>query len=483
VSAGRFDDLDAPIRRWLEYEQTVNERLTNDAVHHPIDRRSNTVRAAYHPEQRRAWRQEVVWLPADQVRTYGRVTDHVRDAFGAESPDDRVPLLLHPQTPPAHRRLTVQYGKHDLAEVWATPTASYRSVLAWRTGKTPVLAKLSIGAIIGRTQRRLRENQVARAVLMSTIFDTIPSSHTARLRFDWFSEPAGMVETLSRHGWLLRRFPPTMTAGQDRVLVPMFSLISRRGGDPPLLVDSIRRSGQRPEAFVIDALITPYVEAVAYLLFVQGIQIEAHSQNTLVEIDDAADLTRRLAFRDLSDTSISIPLRLARRKPLPRPPPGWLPAGAPFPLASVVTDVACNFDRSTLFRAFDTVERYGLWGFLWSVNTSLQREFPDYRAQETETAYLTLWQQAAVRYLGVRPLFTTGPKGLATDESLAYFLRHVDWTGLGSVGGQSLPAAAEPLRIGGLQRRRAGPVYDRVECAWGDVFLIGGLPAFFRPAF
>lgn len=478
-----FDDLAAPTRRWLEYEQTVNERLINEAVLHPIDERSNTVRPAYRPERRNIWPQEVVWLPANQVRVYGRLPDGFFAAFGHPVPDGCTPLLVHPQAPPAHRQLAALHGQQPLPDVWATPTSSYRSLLAWRTNRTPIILKLSIGAIIAGAQRRLREIQIARAVLMSTIFETIPASHRATLGFDWFPDPSGVVETVSGHGWLLRQFPRSITGNDSSVLVPMFSLISKRGDDPPLVVDLIHRSGLAAEDFVIETLITPHVEAVAYLLFVQGIQVETHMQNVLVEVDDTAGLTKRIVFRDLSDASISVPLRVARRKPLPVPEPGYLPAGAPFPLASAATDYACNFDRATLLRACDTVERYGLWSFVWALNTSLTRYFPTYRSADIEATYLSLWQQTAQRYLGVFPMLIPESNGLATDEALAHFLRHVDWKSLGSVGGQSLPERVDVLRIGGPARRRRGPVYDRLECAWGDLFLQEGLPVFFRPAF
>ena len=373
------------------------------------------------------WPQEVVWLPPERARTYGDVTAGVRAAFGIDPPENRTPLFLHPQPPLAHHQLARIHGSSVLEDVRVTPTASYRSVVAWRRGRFPVMLKLSIGAIIGRLRRRLRENQIARGVLMSAVFDTIPPAHREQLGFDWFSEPAGVVETLSGHGWLLRLLPRALRGSDGQTLVPMFSLISARGDRPPLLVELIQRSGADAEAFVIDTILQPYVNAVAYLLFVQGIQVEAHSQNTLMEIDADEGLTRRLVFRDLSDTSISIPLRVARGKPLPRFEPGFLPSGAPFPLASVATDYACNFDRPILFRAFDTVERYGLSGFVWALNASLVRSFPAYDAARIDGAYLALWQNAAVRYLGVKPLFRDDPKGLATDEGLAFFLRRVDW--------------------------------------------------------
>ena len=157
-----LDELDASTRRWLDAEQTLNDRLISQ--HYlPIDDRSNTVRQAFRPEHRPVWPQAVVWLPRSSARVYGALEAGTRSAFDLDWPADRVPLLLHPQAPSAHRDLARRHGRDVLLDVRATPTASYRSVLAWRPGRPPVIFKLSIGAIIARRRRRLRERQVASA--------------------------------------------------------------------------------------------------------------------------------------------------------------------------------------------------------------------------------------------------------------------------------------------------------------------------------
>lgn len=472
------DGLDAATRRWLFYEQTINERLVNDATHVPIDRRSNTVRQRYWPEGQPVWPQDVVWLPRGQARVYGPLEAGFVEAFGQAPPAARVPLLLHPQRPASHARLARAHGCQALDEVLASPTASYRSVLAWRRGRAPVVLKLSIGAVIGRTRRALREEQIARAVVVSRLFDAIPRDDCARLGLDWCREPAGLAEIESGHGWLLRCLPPTSPA---RTLIPAFSLISRRGDAEPLLVDLIRRSGVRPESFVIDRLLSPYVEALAFLLLEEGLQAEGHSQNLLVEVDEQTGPTGRIVLRDLSDTTVSIPLRVAKRRPLPAFDTETFPAGAPFRLATIAADFRCNFDRAWVFRAYDTVERYGLWGFVWPINRSLSRFFDGYDAGRVERAYLTRWQRAVVRHLNVEPLFREHPVGLATDEAIGWYLRHADWRALGGTPRSSLPRAAEPVLVDVRLRRRRGHDYDRIETSWGDLFLVGGHPAFFAP--
>jgi hypothetical protein len=476
-----FAGLDQRMLRWLEYEQTVNERLLNPAIYMSI---ANRVQPHLRPESRGVWDQEVIWLPRDRVRCFGNVDGELRAAFSIEPSKNRTPLFLHPHPPAAHKRLRRRHGSEPVPGIAATPTSSYRSVVTWsRNGeRSPVLLKLSLGAIVGRIRRAFREDQIARAVVISALFDAIPVADRERLRLDWFSEPAGAAETHSEHGWLLRRLPRCFSQPGKTTAIPVCSLISRREDRPPLLVELIGQSRQTPEAFVVDRLLRPYVKVLAYLLFEQGLQCEAHSQNVLVEIGERDGFTGRLVLRDLSDTTVNIAFRIARGKTLPVFPRGFLPAGVPFPVVANASDFRNNFFRSVLLRGYDTVEHYGLWGFVWPINTSLKRFFKRYDSWLVETQYLELWQKAAIQYLNLRPLFRKRPKGIATDEAIACFLSEVDWRSLGASPAR-LHAAAEPLLVDGRMRRRGGKVYDRLECPWGDLFISNGLPGFFRPAF
>ena len=82
----------------------------------------------------------------------------------------------------------------------------------------------------------------------------------------------------------------------------------------------------------------------------------------------------------------------------------------------------------------------------------------------------------------VEPLFRKESIGLATDESIGWFLRHVDWRALGATPGASLPPGADAVLVDERLRRRRGTGYDRIEMPWGDLFLDGAHPAFFAPA-
>lgn len=477
----RFEGLDRSIQHWLHYEQLVNERLHNPTIYMSL---ANRIPEQLRPEAQPVWDQEMVWLPDSAVRRYGPVDAELDTAFGINSSTNKTPLFLHPRPPAAHIRLSRKHGRERLPGIVATPTSSYRSVITWnRNGhRSPVLLKLSLGAIVGRIRRAFREDQIARAVVISSLFDLIPRAARERLQFDWFAEPAGVTETHSEHGWLLRRLPRCLTKPGSTKTIPVCSLISRCGDRPPLLVEMIRRARQKPESFVIEHLLRPYVNVLAHLLFEEGLQFEGHSQNVLMEVGEDDRLTSRLVLRDLSDTTVNIAFRIAKGKTLPLFPRGFLPRGTPFPVTANAADFRNNFYRSVLFRGYDTVEHYGLWGFVWPINTSLARYFKRYDSARIERQYLELWQRAAIDLLQLRPLFREKPRGLATDEAVAAFLGEVDWRGRGAISAH-LHDAAEPLLIDGRKRRRSGKVYDRLECPWGDLFMFKGLPAFFRPAF
>ncbi len=482
-----FDTLRAPVRRWLEREQTVNERLGFDGPTERINLRFDTVAPRYRPERRPVWPQAVVWLPAGAVRTYGPLLAEVRAAFGRRLPPGRAPLFLHPQAPRAHRRARDRHGSERLADVQATPTASYRTVVAWRGRREPVLLKLSLGAKVSGVRRSLSEYYLVTGIVVSRLLDGIPRATRRRLGLDWFPEPAGLVEKESGTGWLLRRLPRMLTGPRARELVPVFSLIAPRGERPPLLVEAMRRSGLRPERFVVERLLRPYVRVLAHLLFEEGIQLQGHPQNVLVEVDGERGrgprLTGRIVLRDLTDSSVNVALRVAKGRPLPTFGDGFLPRDTPFPICRSLTDCRGHRGRGWPLPARDTVERHGLGAFVWSVNTVVARHVARYDAAAVERGYLALWQAHARAALAVEPRIYERPRGLATDEAIAHFLAHVDWTRLGGVGGATLPSAVEPLPIAGPTRRRRGPHYQRVTCAWGDLYIDDGCPAFLRPAF
>jgi hypothetical protein len=476
---------------WLSFEQTVNDRIVNAELHSPIEHAGNTVRPELRPEAQKRWPMAMVRVPRAAAREYGFPLHALGETLGLRLESDEAPLFVHPQSLRLYRAEIARVGLEDTA-IEVTPTASYRSLFARSADGRSAVLKVSLGATIGRVHRALREEQIARGLLVSQVLASIPESTRGALQLEWFPELAGVVDRKHRRGWLLRGLPKALAERSEGTLVPAFSLISRRtdargGVREPLLVELVRRASLRPELFVVQNVLGPYIRTLAYLLLCEGIEYEGHMQNVLFELDGSQALTGKVALRDLSDASLNLALRIARQKALPVLAAGFLPRDAPFSMVANAAGFHVNSRRAWLSRAHDTVDRYGLHSFVWALNRSLERFFPGYASRVVEHAYLELWQRAAVAYLGVRPERRTrepsaAGSGLFMDEAIAHFLRARDWASH-DLRASALPVGAQALMISGRAQRKRGPAYRALDTSFGQLFLDGTLPAFFRPAF
>jgi hypothetical protein len=481
-----FLGLPRGVRDWLAFEQTVNDRISNAERQARIDEPSTGVLPEFRPEHRPVWTQLAVVLPAAETRGYGFPGAVLEKRLGLENRAGKAHLFVHPQSHGLYRSEIARFGVASPAKLRVTPTASYRSLLAWRaTTEPPVVIKTSLDLVVGGLHRALQEHEIACALMVNRLLEEIPPAHKEQLRFDCFREEAGLVLAKKRHGWLLRTLPDSLCSRRRyTTLVPAFSLISTRGDRPPLLVELIKSSGRSAERFVAEQILLPYVNVLSHLLFAEGISLEAHTQNVLYEVSARSKrLTGAIVLRDLSDASVNIALRVARNKPLPAFARGYFPKGAPFSIVSATADHFAGGRRPRNWRARTTIERHGMLGFVWAVNHAVQECFPAYRKDLVNKLYLELWQKAAAGYLGVTPLFDAASGRIAVDEAIALYLRETDWAKHGPRPRARLPEAAEPLVTGKRTRRRAGPAYARIRTAWGDLYLDGSEPAFLMPAF
>jgi hypothetical protein len=431
-----------------------------------IDDRSNLIRDAWRPELRPVWKQEVVFVPEGDVRRYGST-----GVIGVPVPRGRAPMFLHVQ-PTAHQRRLIRTTGSEPTELFATPTSSYRTVLAWARDRSPMMLKLSLGAVVAKVRRALKEEELARALIVTRVLDTIPREYLREVGLAWCPERAGIVHRESGHGWMLREFPKLER--KSAWLVPAFSL-------GPWLEESIKSEGARPEDVVIDRLVRPYVAVVAHLLLEQGIEVEGHAQNVLFEVDRER-LTGKVVLRDLADASIAIGLRLAKQQPLPEWSRGFLPRDMPFSPISAALELVSGVHRRRSRGALRTVSGWGMRGFLFSINESMRRRFPHYDVERVEREYRELWQWVTARYLGVR-VAPFGPKlFLPMDEAILHHLLRTDWKRLGATTVRRAPENALPLHHPGARPRRER-VDLRLECEWGELYLAGGRPSYFRPAF
>ena len=148
------------------------------------------------------------------------------------------------------------------------------------------------------------------------MLSAIPEATRRRNGFDFFPETVACSH--GGIGYIVRTFPQSFDPYGGNTLAPLFALTSRGPrGEPPLLVELIRQSRRSPEAYLVSKVIEPYVRALAYLLFEEGLQVEGHTQNICYELDTEGSLTGKVVLRDLSGTTVNPALRLARGRRMP----------------------------------------------------------------------------------------------------------------------------------------------------------------------
>ncbi len=491
MSPGRA--LPAPVSSWLRYEQTVNDKVWNETVFLPINS-SCGVRPELRPEAARVWPLEAVFVPAEHVRSYGFASRELAARLGIVAPRGRHAILVHPQSHAIYRSAIERWGI-ERTPALVTPTASPRSLLAWgeRSAHGPVVAKVSLGAVIARRIRTIKEEDLCRGLLVQSIFDRIPRDVVSALRLEWFPEIAGAVyvdprtDRRRRHHYahIVRTLPPSLGRRDGSTLIPLFSLVSSDGGREPHLVRLVRRARAqaRPTEWFIERVLEPYVKVFAHLVLEEGLNVEPHVQNVLFGIDARGDLDGRIVLRDMCDTTVNIALRIANGKPLPEFPPGFWPEGPGTRVDKALDNHVSRDRRRPVNRTGICVERYGLIGMLWVVGRSLRPWLPDLDGARLRRAYMEMWQRAAILSLHARPLFSKRCTRIAMDEAIAWRLANLPWAETPPRRRSTLPREARALMIGGRCPRRAGAAYGTVATPWGRLFLDGPTPAWFAPAF
>ena len=224
---------------------------------------------------------------------------------------DSVLLLVHPQSLSYYRPLLTMRGVTPCIDsvFYATPTASSRTLLAWKDGSEskPFCVKVSLDAVIGEVHRTIPSERVCKCVGLTQMLaraSDIPPTAV------FWPEYLGVApHCLPRGGMLLRGIPPS-AIGKPTLHVPLFALTSDpRGFGEPLLVTAVRNSSLDVVDWLRVFLLQPFARDSMHLATLCGITMEPHAQNVLIEMTKDFRPTGRLAFRDLEDICVDIPYR------------------------------------------------------------------------------------------------------------------------------------------------------------------------------
>jgi hypothetical protein len=253
-------------------------------------------------------------------------TDTIR--FVAETDSaERVLFPIHPSALGHYREFLLNTGARDVAQddvrIWAAPTSSSRTVLAWLDGKpqSAVFVKTSLfSPLFG--DRRVRRVQAGRSVTLSTMVaneaDELPHA-LAHL-----PEILAFTARQAPHtGAIVRAIPEAIKTGRVR-LAPLFSLLGGSGDHMPLLLTILERTGIPPLQFAHEVLCKPFAQLWLELSMSFGWILEAHGQDLLLELSPELTFQGRFYYRDFEGLQVDWELRrrLGRAAP-PGMPHAW----------------------------------------------------------------------------------------------------------------------------------------------------------------
>lgn len=311
------EQLPEALRQWLLFERFHLHKpdLFQCTADHPdFDIR-------YLPQHARVSRLPCYFVRLRNVFTFGSQQHNqvLTSIPGCASPE-WVLFPVHPSALEHYREFLRAAGARDAAEegvcIWALPTSSTRTLLAWSDGRpdTATFVKTSLHSRIFGDRRVLRQN-AGRSVGLSTMMAAESSQLPPALRC--MPENFALCARQSPHtGAIVRSIPPELLDG-GRKVVPLFSLLGGSGAHTPVLRTILERSGVAPLQFVHDVLCEPFARLWLELSMKFGWVLEAHGQDLLLEFTSDLSFSGRFYYRDFEGLQVDWELRRLLNRPGP----------------------------------------------------------------------------------------------------------------------------------------------------------------------
>lgn len=204
-----------------------------------------------------------------------------------------------------------------------SPTSSTRTVLT-RQESTNFMVKLHLNRRVSRFIRRLSRDSIIHSVQISRELEELTKQPDCPKEFAYLPESIGVSHKKIGAGFLIRESTarPCVTNGK-RYLLPFFSLYSRDNkspDDPPILTQLLSRlsrsNKKRPLDIFMSKIMEPFIKSWTYAFLSRGLLLEAHGQNTLLEIDDQFRPCR-IVQRDFQSTPVDPEIRQKNSLALP----------------------------------------------------------------------------------------------------------------------------------------------------------------------
>lgn len=276
----------AELGRWQKWELERNDLQLNPVVYHQLP--SATELQSYQSETL-----YVLEIAPEKIGILSSQTIDPQLLAKMQTPEGRFKFYIHPKALELFKELIPQ-GK--LTQVQARATTSPRTFFVG-----DLMVKVSLPQKINGAIRTVYPLQMSRALAISDELAKISG-------FNYLKESLGVYDGTpeSPFGFIVREIPKEIING-EKTLVPLLSYLAKHP-EGSLLEKEAKSSGESIESIVQEKLIPSLIETFKQAVE-NGIILELHQQNTLLEIDKEGRFTGKVYYRDLDGARMDFELR------------------------------------------------------------------------------------------------------------------------------------------------------------------------------
>lgn len=280
----------------------------------------------YLPQHSQPFQLPCYWVPRRRLYLLGAPPSAAMSFTSGASSDERVLFPIHPSAlddfRPWLRAVEARDANADGLWVWALPTSSTRTLLAWPdgAGQRAVFVKTSLHTPIFRN-RRVTRIRVGLAMGLNSLAEAVRGQLPGEVHI--LPEVFGFSPRRALDsGAVVRLVPPEVIDGRRRV-APLFSLLGGEQGRVPLLLSMLDRVDVAPVEFIDRLLCAWFAPLWAELALRHGFILEAHAQDLMLGLSPDGVATGDLYYRDLEGLQIDWEWRRHLQLPTPELPNGW----------------------------------------------------------------------------------------------------------------------------------------------------------------
>lgn len=310
-------DLPVGATQLLKYEQKyVNRNLDTNK----IIALKNYQAKEFSPEGGLIFDVESYWLDADKLYVFESEKSEVPHGLTLKRTfkgKEQVLFMVHPESVDFYKDITKNALRGPVFK--ATATASSRTLMMWAVNNPNEVffGKLSLNKEVAGVVRTIPKGEVARSVGMTQILES--AERELPKNFKYLPEFFGvMPKGMDRGGMLLRSLPAEYQNGEKH-LMPLFALYTKpKGTNKSPLQSMISRSHLSAADFVSQKILQPFAKQWVQLVVENGLAIEAHAQNVLVEIGKDGLITDTYVYRDFGGFNMDLSMRQSKNLAMPK---------------------------------------------------------------------------------------------------------------------------------------------------------------------